>query len=208
MPSPSPALSTTPTRRELLHLSIDGAGPIIAFVVGNQVAGVTAGAVAAVAVAVVIAAIRWARGEPKRVVVGATLLICLLALTATLTGEGRNFFLPELAFNVVMLGVFLLSVVIGRPATAVVCSAIRLEEPRSWTLPDRRRVHYRLTWVWIAMWVLHVVVVGVFYLADSVVWLGVVSTVVNKPTIVAMIVVTGVVARRRTSDQSLVSHPV
>ena len=208
MSTPSPVLPTTPTRREILHLSIDGAGPIIAFVVGNQVSGVTAGAIAAVAVAVVIAAIRWVRGEPKKVVVGATLLICLLALTATLTGEGRNFFLPELVFNIVMLVVFVISVVIGRPATAVVCSAIRLEEPRSWTIPDRRRVHYRLTWVWIAMWVLHVVVVGVFYLADSVVWLGVVSTVINKPTIVAMIVATGVVARRGRSAQSLESHPV
>lgn len=208
MSTPTPDPRSTPTRREMLHLSIDGAGPIIAFVVGNQVAGVTAGAVAAVAVAVVIAAVRWMRGEPKRVVVGATLLICLLALTATLTGEGRNFFLPELAFNVVMLAVFLVSVVIGRPATAVVCSAIRLEEPRSWSIPDRRRVHYRLTWVWIAMWVLHVVVVGIFYAADSVVWLGVVSTVVNKPTIVAMIVATGIVARRRKGDQSLATQPV
>ncbi|MEP9365428.1 DUF3159 domain-containing protein [Nocardioides sp. CN2-186] len=208
MSTPSPDLPTTPTRREMLHLSIDGAGPIIAFVIGNQVSGVTAGAVAAVALAVVIAAIRWVRGEPKKVVVGATLLVCLLALTATLTGEGRNFFLPELVFNIVMLVVFVVSVVIGRPATAVVCSAIHLEEPRSWTIPDRRRVHYRLTWVWIAMWVLHVVVVGVFYLADSVVWLGVVSTVINKPTIVAAAVATGIVARRRKPDQSLASHPV
>jgi hypothetical protein len=191
--------SRIPSRSDLIRHTIDGAAPIVGFVVGNQLDGVRAGALLAIGLAVVVSVVRRLRGEPLRTVIGITVIVCLLSLTATATGDGRDFFLPELVLNVVALVVFVLSLLVGRPLTAVICSALGLEEPRSWADPARRTVHLKLTAAWIVMWAAHVVVIGYLYLQDSVVGLGAASTVFNKPTLVAMAIVTGIVARRGSS---------
>ncbi|MFI6999552.1 DUF3159 domain-containing protein [Nocardia sp. NPDC050175] len=83
------------------HL-LDGAAPAIGFLIGYSVAGAEVGVFVAILIAVVLGAVRLMRGDSVRVVAVAVLVILVFSLFVEITGEGRGFYLPEVALSVVM----------------------------------------------------------------------------------------------------------
>lgn len=192
--------------RTLLHQGFDGVVPVAAYLAADHVAGTVRGALVAVAVAVVIGVARRARGEQTRIVVASTGAIVVFAASATATGQARDFFLPDLVLNVAATLVLIASLLLRRPITAVACSAARLEHPRCWTDPSRMRAHVRLTLAWLLVALVHVGLLVAFYRAGSVMALGAVSALVNKPSLVLLVALTVVVARRGRRRKELTTR--
>jgi len=170
----------------LRHI-LDGAAPAIGFLLGYSVAGAEIGVFIAILIAVALAAIRLIRGDSVRVVAMSVLVILVLSLFVEITGEGRGFYLPEVALCVVMTVLFGATLLIGKPLSYTMSRRIRLEpaEPAA-----RLRLHRRITLAWFVFWAVHVVVMVPLYLADKVVILGTVALILGKPALVVMLAVT------------------
>ncbi|CAN5516159.1 hypothetical protein BH11ACT8_BH11ACT8_35070 [soil metagenome] len=182
---PAPQLLRTTWDRFLAahgprHL-LDAAVPLAGYLVGYVLGGPATGAVAAVVAALVVAVARRMHGDPVRMVVTATVVVILCAGLAARTGEGRSFFVLELAANLGALLLCAASLAVHRPVTGSLARRAGLET-RGWrTDPARYAVHRKVTLLWLGLWALHVVVLVPLYAFDQVVVLAVVSAVVMKP---------------------------
>lgn len=169
-PRPAP-----PSKQDLLRHLVDAVLPNAAFVVGHEVAGVREGVIATLAVGLVLLALRLAARRRPTFVLGAFGIVAVHAGTVVLTGEGRNFFLPWMLLNAVLLVVFLISLVRRRPLTAKPAAGLGLS-----THPG---THLRVTALWTALWALHLVIAIPLYAAHQVAALGVADFVLGPPAL-------------------------
>ncbi|WP_330249372.1 DUF3159 domain-containing protein [Nocardia sp. NBC_00565] len=169
---------------------LDGAAPAIGFLLGYSVAGAEIGVFIAILIAVALAAIRLIQGDTVRVVAISVLVILVLSLFVEITGEGRGFYLPEVALCVVMTVLFGATLLIGKPLSYTVSRRIRLEPADPADPAARLRLHRRITLAWFVFWPVHVVVMLPLYLADKVVILGTVALILGKPALVVMLAAT------------------
>ncbi|WP_445519768.1 DUF3159 domain-containing protein [Streptomyces sp. NEAU-174] len=156
------------------------------------------GALAALLAALMVAGVRRHRGDRLIVVAGSTVLVAFHSVSAIAFDEGRAFYIPEFVINGSGLVVCVASLLIGRPATEVVCRKIRLEPATTLGDPRARKRHRRLTAIWSALWVSHLVPFAYVYSMDSVAGLTLLGTFFNKPTLLLMVILTVVVVRRAT----------
>ncbi|GAB2443709.1 DUF3159 domain-containing protein [Nocardia tengchongensis] len=179
------------------HL-IDGAAPILGYLVGYAIAGTLAGISAALLAAVLVAALRLRHGDRLQVVAASTALVVALSGIAAVTGEGRDFFLLPLILYTALAVVFGASLLTGTPLTLPICRRIRFEPAG---LPDpaaRIRLHRRLTAAWALFCATHVVIMGPVYLTGNVIALGTLALILNKPALVVAIAATWAWVRRNT----------
>jgi hypothetical protein len=195
-----------PTPGTVVRHLVDAAGPPLAFLLADHAWGPRWGALVALGVALLIGALRRHRGEPLGVVALGTTLVALHSASAVLADEGRAFFLPEIAINVLALVAALGSLAAARPATGVVCRRLGVD-PLPATDRGARRRHRRLTLGWAALAAVHLVPLLYLYAIDSVVGLAAVAGFFNKPTMLAMVVLTVVVVRRGAAAPSLEETP-
>jgi hypothetical protein len=191
-----------PSAGTIVRHGIDAAAAPVSFLVANAAVGARWGAVVALAVALVVGAVRRLRGEPLVVVAVSTGLVALYSASAIAVGTGRSFFLPEVVLNILGLVICVVGLAVRRPVTAAAHRRIRGAEAHV-DSPRMRRFHDRLTLAWAGLFLLHVVPLVGFYLADSVVGLTVVSSVVDKPTILLMAVASVVLTRRAAAADAL-----
>ncbi|GAA5083727.1 DUF3159 domain-containing protein [Nocardia iowensis] len=178
---------------------VDGAAPAIGFLIGYSVAGAEVGVFLAILIAVVLAAVRLTQGDSVRVVAVAVLVILVFSLFVEITGEGRGFYLPEVAFSVVMTVLFGATLITGKPLSYPVSRKIRLEPTEPADPAARLRLHRRITFVWFVFWAVHVAVMVPLYVADKVVLLGTFALVFGKPALVVMLALTWLWVRRKTA---------
>jgi hypothetical protein len=195
-----------PTPGTVVRHLVDAAGPPVAFLLADHSWGPRWGAVVAFAVALLIGGVRRRRGEPLGVVAVGTTIVALHSASAILADEGRAFFLPEIAVNVLALVAALGSLAAARPATGVVCRRLGVD-PLPASDRGARRRHRRLTLGWAALAAVHLVPLLYLYAIDSVVGLAAVAGFFNKPTMLAMVVVTVVVVRRGAAASSPAPAP-
>lgn len=177
------------------HL-VDGAAPILGYVIGFQVQGILTGIAAAVVAAMFVAILRLRHGDRARVVMASTALVLVFSGMAAATGEGRDFFLPPLILYTVLTVVFGATLFTATPLTLPICRKIRFE-PADTTDPEARiRLHRKVTAAWMVFCVLHVLIMGPVYLADNVVLLGTLALILNKPMLIAALAGTWVWVRR------------
>ncbi|MFI9407394.1 DUF3159 domain-containing protein [Nocardia sp. NPDC052316] len=174
----------------------DGAAPAFGFLIGYPVAGAEVGVFLAILIAVVLGAVRLMRGDSVRVVAGAVLVILVFSLFVEITGEGRGFYLPEVALSVVMTVLFGATLLTGKPLSCSVSRRIRLEPAEPADAAARQHLHRRITLVWFGFWAAHVAVVVPRYLADKV---GAFALVFGKPALVVMLASTWLWVRRKTA---------
>lgn len=168
--------------RDSVRNLLDAAVPVAVFLVCYQVFGVAIAVTATVAAAGVIAVWRLLRGDPLKAVGIAFAAVLLYSSLVVITGEGRNFFLPEIVVCTVLAVVFGATVMVRRPVSRWVCRRLRLE-PETID-PAQFRRHQVLTAIWAVNWALHVVIFVPMYIADQVAALGVATMVLGKPSVV------------------------
>ncbi|MFE2995224.1 DUF3159 domain-containing protein [Nocardia sp. NPDC059246] len=193
-PAPGPASAPGPGARALWakiremggarHL-VDGAAPILGYVVGFSLAGILVGIVAAILTALAVGVVRLRHGDRPKVVAVSTAIVLVFSAMAATTGEGRDFFLPPLILYAALAVAFALSLAAATPLTLPICRKIRFEPAE---VPDpaaRVRLHRRLTAAWTAFCAVHVLIMAPVYLANNVVLLGTLALILNKPALLA-----------------------
>ncbi|MEV6429606.1 DUF3159 domain-containing protein [Nocardia sp. NPDC051463] len=179
---------------------LDGAAPTIGFLFGYYLVGAAVGVFVATPIAVALAAVRLVQGDSVRVVAVSVLVILVLSLFVEITGQGRGFYLPEVALCVVMTVLFGATLLTGKPLSCTVCRRIGLEPAEPADPATRLRLHRRITLAWFVFWVVHVVVTLPLYLADKVVVRGTVALVLGTPALVLMLAVTWLWVRDRSGQ--------
>ncbi|WP_432012187.1 DUF3159 domain-containing protein [Streptomyces cucumeris] len=191
-----------------LRKTFDAGAPIAAFLVGHGLRGTIAGAAAAIAVALAIACWRLLHGRRIRLI-GVSLGIVLIhSLFAYHTGEGRDFFLPDLLMNGVLTVAFGGSLLTGRPLTGLISRWSGSEVPTWYRDRDRLRLHRKLTLLWLGLWCLHLALLLPLYAADAVVALGVASLTTGKPAVLVCAVLSWRVVRRGAASPAPFSPAV
>ena len=128
----------------------DSSVPAIVFIVVKLIAGLNAGIVAAVAAGVVIVVVRLVRGETLQHSISGFFGLLLAVLIARATGSGKGFFLPGILITALSGLGFLISLLVRRPAIALVLVAIDPKYEAWKTHAALRRACVRATWVWAA----------------------------------------------------------
>lgn len=164
------------------------------FLVANSLLDTRLAAIISLLIALAVGGVRRFRGEPLGVVVASTALVCLHSVSAFTVGEGRAYFLPELAVNGVALFLGAVSLALGRPLTGVVCRHLGVE-PADVDPSAAAARHRLLTLGWVTLAIAHLILLVIFYAADSLTALTA-TAAFDKITTVAMATVTAVVVRR------------
>ncbi|MFC8381754.1 DUF3159 domain-containing protein [Nocardia sp. NPDC057272] len=177
------------------HL-VDGAAPILGYLVGLQLHGIIVGVMVAIVAALIIAGLRIRHGDRPKVVGASTALVLVFSAMAAATGEGRDFFLPPLILYTALTVAFASSLLTSTPLTLPICRRTRLEPADRPDPQARVRLHRRVTAAWAVFCFAHVLIMGPVYLAGNVVLLGTLALVLNKPMLIAAFAATWVWLRR------------
>lgn len=173
--------------------ALDAGVPAVAFVTGWAIAGagsttgstdaVLWGAGAAFAAGIVIAVIRLARGRRPAAVVLGLLGVAVASLVVLRTGRAADFFLLQIASNVLSTLVWAASVVIRWPLLGVIVGLALGQKTRWRADPWLLRGYSRASWVWAAQYVVRVAVFVPLYLADQVIALGIARALTWVPLV-------------------------
>jgi hypothetical protein len=155
----------------------------VAFVVAYTVSGqdTTVSAVVALAVGVVLAVARLARRETVQHTLTGLIGVALAAFVATRTGKAENFFLPGLLANAAYATGYFVSIVVRRPLIGVIISGLSGGGSAWREDPVLMRTYTRASWLWVALFLLRLLVQLPLYLAGSVTELGVARTAMGLP---------------------------
>ncbi|MFE3024034.1 DUF3159 domain-containing protein [Nocardia tengchongensis] len=165
--------------------SLDAFAPAVAFLLGYQLVGADAGIAAAIIAAAVLALVRLVRGDSVKVVTASMIAVLIHSLIVQLTGEGRDFFLTTVIRYVALAVVFGISLVGRRPISRWICRKAGFE-PAGEMTAERLRLHRRITGMWFANWIVHVLVLVPLYLANNVAALSLAAILLGKPAAVVL----------------------
>jgi hypothetical protein len=196
------------TLRQLLggrRSALDASLPPAAFVLGWLVSGrsLSWGAGAALAAAVVVAVIRIASGHRVIAVLASAAAVLGASLIAVYTGRAQDFFLIQLAGNIVSALVWTLSILIRWPLLGLVVGTILGQKTRWRRDPDLLRAYTRASWVWVLQYLIRVAVFGALWLPGSVVALGAARIALSWPLVAATVALSAIVFHRTLPE----THP-
>ncbi|MVU76636.1 DUF3159 domain-containing protein [Nocardia sp. ET3-3] len=172
----------------------DGAAPALGFLLGYKLYDPWIGIAVALAVAVALGGFRLARGESVRVVGISIAFVAVYSVFVMCTGQGRDFYLPDLILCVLFVAGFGATLLGRRPLTLWTTQRLRLEPAA--ISGAHLGTHRRITLGWVIFWLVHLVVIVPLYLANQVVLLGVATLILGKPSIIVMILATWLLLRR------------
>lgn len=161
---------------------LDVATPTLVFLLGYRTAGPWVGVALALAATMVIATVRIYRGDSLRMVRLSVLMVLMHSLSVTISGQGRDFFMPEILLNVGFALACGVSLMRGRPITALVARRFGMDAAGR---PGPE--HTKLTWMWLGLWCAHLAAMVPLYLTNKVAALGLVSTMFCKPSMVVLL---------------------
>lgn len=190
--------------------ALDASLPPVAFGIGWFAGGSSIGwgAAAAVAVSIVVGAVRIVRGGRAGAVLVSLAAVVVAALIALYTGRAVDFFLPQLLSNVASALAWTVSIVVRWPLLGVVVGFVLGQKTRWRSDPALVRAYSRASWVWVAQYLIRVVVFGALWTADAVVALSVARVVLSWPLVLATLVVSGwVLYRCLPDDHPGLRHP-
>jgi len=177
----------------------DSSIPAIVFVAVYALGGnrISLAGICAIGAGLTIAALRLAKGESLRFALAGFIGVAVAAFIADRTGRAEDFFLPGLLLNAVYGSVFLISILIRRPLLGVILGPALGGEGMSWRKnPQQLRVYSRASWVWVGVFATRLAVQLPFYLAGSLVALGIARTAMGLPIFALSIWLSYVILKR------------
>ncbi|HSA49873.1 MAG TPA: DUF3159 domain-containing protein [Yinghuangia sp.] len=164
--------------RGMIDMTVPGLVFVIAFTISRET---TTSSYAAVAVAGVLAVVRLVRRETLMHALGGFLGVAIAAYVAVKSGKAENFYLLGVFISGGYALAYIVSILVRWPIIGVVLGPI-LGENFTWRKnPERAAAYTKATWVWVALFVLRIVVQVPLYLADKVTWLGAAKVALGVP---------------------------
>ncbi|MEX1220165.1 MAG: DUF3159 domain-containing protein [Solirubrobacterales bacterium] len=161
----------------------DSSLPGLLFVAVYSISGqdLQLSAVAAIGLGAVIGLVRLVRGESIRFAVAGFIGVAIAGFIATRTGRAEDFFLPGLLFNAGYAVAYAVSIAVGWPLMGVLIGPL-IGDGMKWRQdPDQVRLFNRMSWIWVALFSTRLAVQLPFYLAGSLVALGIARTAMGLP---------------------------
>ena len=183
--------------------------PVMAFVPGNAIWGLTGGAIAALAVAALVAVVRLATRTSIQPAISGFFGVAVCVVIAMIVGgSGRGYFLYGIVMQAVFAVVFAVSLLVRWPLVGVLW---HLFDERKRTSADTdgtvaagdwrsdRRQYRAFAWLtvlWIAMFAVRFAVQAALYQNDDVGGLGIARIIMGWPMFAVGLLITFLVARR------------
>lgn len=175
----------------------DGVIPPLVFVVANAVWSVQVAAAAGVGSAVVIVGARLATGARLRFAVSGLAGTALAAGLAAGSGSANTFFLPGILSGAATAVLLLVSIVVRRPAVAFT-SRLARGWPLDWYWHPRVRPAYTaVSWLWAGFFGVRAAFQFSLFQAGATEALAATRVALGWPAILALLVATYVLGRRR-----------
>lgn len=162
----------------------DSSIPALVFVAVYTLAGnrISVAGICAIAAAIAIAILRLVKGESLRFALAGFVGVAVAALIASRTGRAEDFFLPGLLLNALYGAANLISIAVRWPLLGVILGPTLGGGGRAWREdPLQLRAYSRATWVWVGVFAARLCVQLPFYLAGSLVALGVARAAMGLP---------------------------
>lgn len=162
---------------------VESALPAAAFVIAYSIGGLdpTPAAVVAVAISVVMALARLARRQTVQYALSGLAGIAISAFVVSRTGKAADFFLPGLLLNGAYVIALSASIAFRWPIVGVALGMVAGTGTAWRREPEKVRIYSHVTWIWVGVFALRLVVQLPMYLADAVVALGVAKVAMGLP---------------------------
>ncbi|WP_022928797.1 DUF3159 domain-containing protein [Patulibacter americanus] len=162
---------------------------------GNET---TPAAIVAVAVAAVLTVARLIRGQTLQFALSGLAGIALAGFIVSRTGRAEDFFLPGILINVGYAAAYLVSILVRWPLMGIVIASLGGQGMEWRKDPVLLRLYTRVSWVWVALFVLRLAVQLPLYLAGALVALGVAKVAMGIPLFVLGLWLSYLLVRRGT----------
>jgi Protein of unknown function (DUF3159) len=162
----------------------DSSIPAVVFVAVYTVGGnrISLAAIAALGVGLAIAILRLAKGESLRFALAGFVGVAVAAFVASRTGRAEDFFLPGLLLNLLYGSAYLISILVRWPLLGVILGPTLGGEGMAWRKdPLKLRIYSRASWVWVGVFGARLCVQLPFYLAGSLLALGIAKAAMGLP---------------------------
>lgn len=168
---------------------IDSAAPSAVFLLAYAVTGqqLTPSVWAAVVSGVLIAAWRLIRRQPLQQVLAGFVGVAFCAWLASRTGKAEDFYLPGLLWNVLYASVLAVSALVRHPLIGYLVGALTGDLSGWRDQPVLRRSYTAVTWMFVGMFLLRLVVQAPLYLAGWVEALGAARLAMGVPLYAATV---------------------
>ena len=165
---------------------IDSGLPALVFLlVFNFTKDVQRSSYAALALSLILTVLRSARRETIQHAISGVIGVAICAWLSNRSGKAEDFYLPGLWTNAIYGTVYLISIVARWPIIGVIIGPL-LEENFRWRKdPERTKVYIKATWLWVAMFVIRLIVQYPLYLAGNVNALGTARLIMGYPLFIA-----------------------
>jgi Protein of unknown function (DUF3159) len=144
----------------------------------------------------VLAVVRLVRRETVQHAVAGFVGVAIAAWIASRTGRAENFFLPGLLINAGYAAAYAVSILARWPLLGVIVGPLSGHGMAWRDDPVALRGYSRASWIWVAMFVLRLIVQLPLYLTGAVVALGVARLAMGWPLFVVAIYLSWLVLRR------------
>lgn len=161
----------------------ESAAPAVVFVIAYSVAGQdpTTSAIIAAVVGGAFALARIARRETVQFALAGMAGLAISAFVVSRTGRAEDFFLPGLLFNGAYAAAYFISILVRWPLVGLVLETA-MQKGTEWRKdPAKLKLYSRVSWIWVAMFALRLVVQVPLYFANAVAALGVARVVMGVP---------------------------
>ena len=143
--------------------------------------------ISALAIAGLLTVWRLIRRQPLMQAFAGFFGVALASFIASRTGEARNYFLTGFISNGAYLLAGVISIAVRWPLVGVILGPL-LGEGMTWRQhPERFAVYRRITWIFVAMFGVRLVVQIYLYLQDDVFWLGIARFIMGFPLYLSVI---------------------
>lgn len=161
----------------------ESAAPAVVFVIAYSVAGQepTTSAIIAAVVGGLFALARIARKETVQFALAGMAGLAISAFVVSRTGNAEDFFLPGLLLNGVYAIGYLVSILVRWPLIGLILETA-MQKGTDWRQdPAKMKLYSRVSWIWVVMFSLRLVVQVPLYFADAVAALGVARVAMGVP---------------------------
>jgi uncharacterized membrane protein (UPF0182 family) len=176
------------------------AAPSILFVGVNAMTSLYPAILAAGITAVAGLVYRLVRRQAIRSALIGILIVAACAVIAAVTGEARGFFLLPALIPFFVIGLCLITIIIGRPLTGLILNKVTGGPPDWHQNRPLVRVHLTATWVAIGINAINALLQVVFYARDDTVILAM-AHIATGPIFATLVAVTIVAVRKTLAAQ-------